>query len=209
MSFPQKTFELMLFAYPRGFRTIYGPQMKQLFRDCRRDSQSRGRLNQVAFWTRMILDVLQAAPAERWDSFTKDDAMKNLKRDAIAFLACAVVIAGALLLLGYGRKHEVAFILMFGYALDAMAVAGVIGNLIVFLLVKVTRLNGLRIALWTMLIVHGSLLLIVLIIAPRVGGEYSVINSILAYVASFAFWFSLHWLWAKSKPDARLASSGV
>src|SRR5262245_51804085 len=163
MSLPQKTFELMLFAYPRDFRSIYGLQMTQFFRDCRRDS--RGPLNGVAVWSRMVLDVMRTAPVERWESFTKDETMKNLKRDAIAFLACAAIIAIALLLLGYGRKHEVASILMFGYVLDAVVTAGVLGNLIVFLLVKVTRLNGLRIALWTMLIVHGSLLLIVLIMA--------------------------------------------
>lgn len=206
MSLPQKTFELMLFAYPRGFRSVYGSQMTQFFRDCHRDS--RGPLHRVALWSRMVLDVMRTAPVERWESFTKDDSMKNIKRDAIAFLACAAIIVIALLLLGYARKHEVASILVFGYVLDAMVTAGVIGNLIVFLLVKVTRLNGLRIALWTMLIVHGSLLLIVLMIAPRIGGEFSFINLIAAYIASFAFWFSLHWLWSKSKRDGQLALSG-
>jgi hypothetical protein len=196
----------MLVAYPRGFRNVYGSQMTQVFRDCHRDS--RGPLTGVAFWWRTVLDVVRTAPVERWESFTEDDSMKNIKRDAIAFLACALIIAGAVLLLNYGHKHEVASILVFGYALDAMVVAGVIGNLIVFLSVKVTRLNGLRIALWTILIVHGSLLLIALIIAPRVGGEFSYINLIVAYVASFAFWFSLHWLWAKSKRDAQLELSG-
>jgi len=208
MSLPQKTFALMLFAYPRGFRTIYGRQMTQLFRDCRRDSEWRGPLHQMVFWTRMIVDVLQTAPVERWESFTKDDPMKNLKRDAIAFLACAAIIAVALLLLGYGRKYNVAFLLVFGYTLDAMVTAGVIGNLIVFLLVKVTRLNGLRIALWTMLIVHGSLLLIAAILGPRMGGEFSLNNVIVAYVVSFAFWFTMHWLWAKSKSYRQMAVSG-
>jgi hypothetical protein len=206
MSLPQQAFELMLFAYPRGFRSIYGSQMTQLFRDCHRDA--RGPLHGMAFWLRMILDVIRTAPVERWDSFTKDGPMKNLKRDVVAFLACAAIIAGALALLGYARKHEVAAFLVFGYALDALATAGIVGNLIVFLLVKVTRLNGWRIALWTMLIVHGSLLLIALIIAPLIGGGVSYINLVLAYIASFAFWVSMHWLWAKSKTEARLASTG-
>jgi hypothetical protein len=83
-----------------------------------------------------------------------------------------------------------------------------VGNLIVFLLVKLTRLNGFRIALWTMLIVHGSLLLIAVIIAPRVGGEFSYISLAAAYVASFAIWLSLHWFWAKSKRQAQLELSG-
>jgi hypothetical protein len=206
MSLPQKTFALMLFAYPRGFRSRYGPQMTQLFRDCYRDS--RGPLNMLAFWSRMAIDVVRTAPVERWESFTKDGLMKNLKRDALAFLGCALIIGSALLMLDYGRKHEIALILVIGYALDAMVVAGVIANLIVFLLVKASRLNALRIALWTMVIVHGSLLLIALIIGPHMGGEFRPMNVIAAYVVSFAIWFSLHWLWAKSKTDARLASSG-
>lgn len=203
MSFPQKTFALMLFAYPRGFREIYGPQMKQLFRDCHRTS----RLNKVAFWSRMILDVLRTAPVERWESFTRNDTMKNLKRDAVAFLGCAVIIAVALLVLGYGKRHEIGSILVFGYVLDAMITAGVIGNIFVFLLVKITRLNALRIALWTMLIVHAALFLLAVVIGTRVGG-FSFINVTVAYIVSFAFWFGLHWLWAKSKSDGQLALSG-
>jgi hypothetical protein len=208
MSFPQKTFELMLFAYPRGFRGVYGSQMKQLFRDCHRTSRSRGKLNKVAFWSHMILDVLRTAPVERWESFTKNDTMKNLKRDAIAFLGCAVIVAVAFWVLGYGRRHEVASILVFGYVLDAMITAGVVGNSFVFLLVKVTRLNALRIALWTMLIVHAALLLLAVVIDGRVSGGFSFINITVAYVVSFAFWFSLHWLWAKSKSDGQLALNG-
>lgn len=206
MSLPQKTFELMLFAYPRGFRSIYGSQMTQLFRDCHRDS--RGSLNGVPFWSRMILDVLRTAPVERWENFTKNDSMKNLKRDAVAFLACAAIIAVAFLLLGYGRKHEVASILVFGFVLDAVVTAGVVGNLIVFVLAKATRLNALRIALWTMAIVHGALLLLAVRIGSRVGGGFSFVNVTVAYIASFAIWFGLHWFWAKSKSDRQMAVSG-
>lgn len=134
--------------------------------------------------------------------------MKNLKRDAVAFLACAVIVAVAFLLLGYGRRHEVASILVFGYVLDAIITAGVVGNIFVFLLVKVTRINALRIALWTMLIVHAALLLLAVVIGVRVSGGFSFINVTIAYVVSFAFWFSLHWLWTKSKGDGQLALSG-
>ena len=207
MSAPQKTFELMLLAYPRAFRTTYGSDMKQVFRDCQRNSQS-GPLNVVAFWSRIILDVVRTAPVERWESFTKDDAMKNLKRDAIAFLACTGIIAVALLLLNYGRRHEVTSILVVGYVLDAVVTAGLVGNLIVFLLVKITRVNPLRIALWTMIIAHAALVLLAVIIGSRIGGGFSFINVAVAYFVSFAFWVSLHWLWAKSKRDGQLELSG-
>ncbi len=50
--------------------------------------------------------------------------MKNLKTNLIGLLACLTVIVVAFLLLGYGRKHEVASILLFGHALDAIVTAG-------------------------------------------------------------------------------------
>ena len=133
--------------------------------------------------------------------------MNNLRKDALALLGCVGIIVLAFLLLGYGRKHEVASILLFGYALDALVTAGIVGNLIVFLLVKTTRLNPLRTALWTLLIVNGALLLVTAIIGSRVGGQFRFGSVIVGYLVSFAFWFSLHWIWAKSKSNAQLAVS--
>ena len=80
--------------------------------------------------------------------------MSNLRRDLVAVSGCVAIIVVAAFLLSYGRKHEVASILTFGYALDALVTTGVIGNFIIFLLLKTTRFNQLPVAFWTLLIVH-------------------------------------------------------
>jgi len=109
-------------------------------------------------------------------------------------------------LLSYGRKHEVASILLFGYALDALVTVGIVGNLIVFLLVKTTRLNPLRTAFWTLLIINGALLLVTVFIGNRVGGQFRIGSVVVGYLVSFAFWFSLHWIWAKGKGQLAVSS---
>ena len=81
--------------------------------------------------------------------------MNNLRRDLLAVLATIGIIVVALMLLNYARASQVASILIFGHILDALVTTGIVGNLIVFLLVKLTKWNSLRIALWTFLIVHG------------------------------------------------------
>ena len=85
--------------------------MTQVFCDCYRDTNSRGTV--VELWLRVILDVIQTAPLERWETLRNGETMKNVKRDALGLLACLAITVVALLLLGYGRKHEVGSILMF------------------------------------------------------------------------------------------------
>ena len=132
--------------------------------------------------------------------------MKNLRRDAMALLGCIGIIAIALLLLNYGRRNEVSSILIFGYALDALVSAGVIGNLVVFLLLKTTKLNPLRTALWTFLIINGVLLIVAVLIGGRVDPQFRIGSVLVGYVVSFLFWFGLHWLWAKSSGPVTASS---
>ena len=190
----------MLFAYPREFRLEYGSEMTQLFGDCHRDSQSGGLASAVSFWLRMIFDVIRTAPIERWETLGKgSETMKNLKRDAIGVLGCVVIIVVALLLLSYGRKHEVASILTFGYALDAIVTAGVISNLIIFLLVKVTHRPTFRIALWSLLIVNGALFLAATYIGIVLAPPFYFAPVFVSYVVSFIFWLAIHWIWSRTK----------
>jgi hypothetical protein len=190
----KRLFRLMLLAYPREFRLEYGSEMTQLFRDCHRDVQSGGL---VAFWLRMIIDVMRTAPLERWETLGKGETMKNLKSDAIGLLACVAIIVAAFLLLGYGRKHEVAPIMLFG-ALDAIIAAGVISNLIIFPLVMATRLSRFRIALLSLLIVHAALLLICALIGTS-DPHFNFPWVLTGYVVSFVFWLTIHWLWLQRK----------
>jgi hypothetical protein len=106
-----------------------------------------------------------------------------------------------LFLLNYGRSHQISSILLFGHILDALVFTGVLGNLIVFLLVKLTRLRPLRVAFWTFLIVCLVPALALTLIAA-VDSKISAPNVLIGYVVSFLFWYGLHWLWSnKLKPS--------
>jgi len=193
-------FQFMLLAYPREFRLEYGPAMSQVFRDCYRETQSGGFVTSLEFWLRIISDVIKTAPLERWEALGKDHAsMKNLKTNVIGLLACLAVIVVAFLLLGYGRKHEVASILFFGYALDAIVTAGVIGNLIIFPLVMATRLSPFRTALWSLLIVNAALLLVAVLIGSRVDPQFSFARVLIGYIVSFMLWLAIHWIWSQTR----------
>ena len=193
----KRLFRLMLLAYPRAFRLEYGSEMTQLFRDCYRDVQSGAA---VRFWLHIIFDVIRSAPRERWETLGKDsETMKNLKTDAIGLLACVAIIVVAFLLLGYGRKHGVTSILLFGYALDAIVTAGVIGNFIIFLLVKATHLSRFRTALWSLLIVNGGLLTIATFIGNSVDPQFNFARVLFGYLVSFILWLTIHWIWSQTQ----------
>lgn len=206
--FSSRVYNWLLLAYPVEFRRDYGPQMAQVFRDCCRQEHRRGsHLGFWRLWWHTLADLLQTATREHMERFGKENSfMNNLRRDAVAVFGCIGIIVVAVLLLYYGRRNEVSSILMFGYALDALVTTGVIGNLIVFLLVKTTRLNPLRIALWTFLIVHSVLVLLLAIIAGRNDPQFSLGSVLIGYVVSFLFWFGLHWLWARSSGQLAVSS---
>jgi len=189
----------MLLAYPREFRLEYGLEMTQLFRDCYRDIQSANLLSAIAFWRRMIWDVIRTAPLERWETLGRRyETMKNLKTDLLGLVACLAIIAGAFVLFGYARKQGGAS--MLGYALDAIITAGILSNLIIFPLVMATRLPAWRTALRVLLIVHGALLLIAILVGSRVDPGFRFAAVLGAYVISFIFWLSIHWLRSQIRP---------
>ncbi len=174
--------------------------MEQFFYDCyRAEKMTRGIFGVGSLWFRTLLDLVQAAPKEHLDNLGKEHAiMKNLGKNALALLVSLALIVMAFLLLSYGRKHEVSAILIFGRILDALATAGIVGNLIIFLLMTITRFNPLRVALWTLLAVNGVLLLVTILIGIKVDPAFSLGGVVLAYIVSFLFWFSLHWIWSKA-----------
>jgi hypothetical protein len=203
-----RVYQLLLIAYPSEFRREYGPQMLQVFRDCYREEARRNSQLAIAgYWVRTLLDLALTAAREHSQNLRKDHVMSTLRRDFVALAGCIAIIAIAMALLSYGRNHEVRSILYFGYTLDAIATTGILGNLIVFLLVKTTKREPLRIALWTFVAVHALLLTVIAIIGPRMGGYFSFGATLVAYVLSFLFWFGLHWAWHLTKtqlanPDA-------
>ena len=192
-------YSVLLLAYPREFRREYGSQMVLLLLDCERDASSvpaRTRL-----WLRTLFDLVRTVPREHVAKFRKENKfMNNLRTDLIAIGGCALLIAAALLLLNYGRSHQVPSILLFGHVLDALVFTGVVGNLVVFLLVKLTKFRPLRVALWTFLIVSLVPALAITLIAGS-DPKFNAPRVLIGYVVSFFFWYGLHRLWAhKLKP---------
>jgi hypothetical protein len=141
----------------------------------RTEQKSRGPRGIWALWIQTLWDLARTVPKEHLEKLGKDNSvMNNLRRDALALLGCIAIIVIAFLLLSYGRRHEVSAILIFGRVLDALVTAGIVGNLVVFLLARITKLNPLRIALWTFLAIHGLLLFVAVLIGSRVDPQFSL-----------------------------------
>lgn len=204
----QKFFHLILLAYPREFRREFGPDMAQVFRDCyNAEKRTGGPIGIRRLWLHTLLDLIRTAPREHLERLGKDSSvMNNLRKDALALLGCIGIIVIAFLLLSYGRKHGAPSILVFGFALDALVTAGIVGNLIIFLLVKTTRLNPLRTALWAFLVVNAVLFLVATLIGSRVDPQFRLGSVLIGYVVSFLFWFGLHWAWAQRKASTQPAT---
>lgn len=180
----------MLRAYPRTFRVEYGPEMTQLFRDCYRDIHADGLITALAFWQRMIVDVMRTAPLERWEALERRcEIMKNLKTDVLGLLACIAILAVAFVLFGLLRTTSIAIV---DYALDAIITAGIVSNLIIFLLALTTRLRSFQVALRTLAIVHVALLLVATSLGLRIDPRFSFLAVLVAYVISFIFWLGVH-----------------
>jgi len=188
----------LLIAYPPEFRREFGGQMLQVFRDCYRAEANSGSL--VMFWLRVLLDLVLTATKERADSSGREGVFMNKRSDGIALLGCAGIIVIAFLLLTYGRRNEVGSILVFGRVLDALVTAGVIGNVIVFLLNKTTKFDPLRTALWTFAIVHAVLLVFVFLVASRVEPTFNLLGVVIGYLVSFVIWAALHFAWRHRPP---------
>jgi len=194
----------MLRAYPRAFRLEYGPEMTQLFRDCYRDTHADGLITALAFWQRMIVDVIRTAPLERWEALERRcETMKNLKTDVLGLLVCLAIIAVAFVLFGVIRTTSIAIV---DYALDAIITAGIVSNVIIFLLALTTRLRSFQVALRTLVIVHIGLLLIATSLGLRVDPRFSFVAVLVAYTISFIFWLGVHKL--RSQLSASPVTSG-
>jgi len=187
MNISCKLYVLLLRAYPPQFRWRFEDEMLQVFRDSYAHETSRRSL--PGFWLWTLFDLVVSAAKERKES-------KIMNRNVLGMLGCIAIIVVAFLLLHYGRKYEVPSILAFGYILDALIVSGIIGNVIVFLLTKTTKLDPFRIALWTFATVHAALLLFIVLVISRVDPGFNVFV-VIAYPVSFLIWTALHFAWRR------------
>jgi hypothetical protein len=185
-------YSILLLAYPRQFRRQYGSQMSLLLLDCQR--QARNTPAVFRLWLRALMDLVKTVPVEHLQNMREENGfMSKLQTNLVAIGGCVLLIIGAMLLLSYGRSHQVSSILVFGYVLDAIAFTGIVGNFIVFLLAKLTSLRPLRIALWTFLILAVGSVLAATVITGRLDP-----NVVGGYIVSILFWYGLHWLWTQT-----------
>ena len=194
-------YSILLLAYPREFRREYGSQMVLLLLDCQRDARTAPARTRI--WLRTLVDLIRTAPREHLEKIKKENTfMRNLRNDLFAIGGCVLIILAALLLLNYGRSHQVSSILVFGHVLDALAFTGVVGNLIAFLLIKLTSFRPLRVAFWTFLIVSLVPALAIALIAGAGDPNFNTPKVVIGYAVSFFFWYALHWLWSnKLRPS--------
>lgn len=91
----ERLYAVLLHLYPKAFRTAYGQQMRQTFRDaCRAAYQQNGAGGLVALWLPTLLDLFKSALAERVQG-----AMTMSKEKLIALAGPLTILVGALWLI--------------------------------------------------------------------------------------------------------------
>ena len=197
MNISCRLYGLLLFAYPAEFRREFGNQLLQVFRDCYR-TEARAR-SLPSFWLRTLIDLVLTAAKERKEIFM------NRRSDAMAILGCIGIIVIAFALHRYGIRNNIPFIFWSGYILDALIVSGVIGNFIVFLLAKTTKLNPLRTAITVFAVVDGVLLLLIVVISRSIGPT-NWAGVLIGYLVSYVIWVGLHFAWRMTNHNQALNS---
>lgn len=104
----ERVYKALLVAYPKEFRSEYGPQMAQAFRDLCREELGRGSAaGFIELWVRAVLGLAVTALAERGSDGANDEeaVMKDYKLAAIGFvllLAPLYFVSASLLKYGMG-----------------------------------------------------------------------------------------------------------
>jgi|SRR3954463_1077695 cation transport ATPase len=102
MSAHETIYRFLLRAYPDEFRSAYGREMEQLFRDQRRDAADSA----VRLWAETVWDVVRSAPAlriegarARWNHIHTRES--NMKTMAILAMLTGIVLAASALIEGW------------------------------------------------------------------------------------------------------------
>jgi hypothetical protein len=203
MHISTRLYGLLLLAYPAEFRHEFGNQMLQVFRDSYRAEAHSGSV--PSFWLRTLLDLVLTAAKERADSSGRKGIFMNRRSDAMALLGCAGIIVLAFLLHRYVTRNHAASVFLLGYVLDPLIVTGVLGNLIVFLLNKTTKLNPLRTAITVFAVVDAVLLLLIAVLS-RNGPPVNWTGIMIGYLVSYVIWVGLHFVWHTTHRNQALNS---
>ena len=195
MNISCKFYGFLLLAYPPEFRQKFGSEMLQVFRDSYHLEINRRSL--PGFWLWTLFDLIVTAIKER--AYDSRKEIMSTNKNMLTLVGCTAIIVIALLLLRYGQRNEIASILWFGYVLDALITAGLIGNVIVFILNIATKLNPLRAALWTFAVVHAVLLVLIVVLVGRKSGV-NLTATVIGYLVSFVIWAGLHFALQRRPP---------
>lgn len=66
----ERVFDLLVRAHPAAFRERFGAEMRQLFRDRRRDAAERGE-GAARFWLDLVADALRSLPSQHLAAFAE------------------------------------------------------------------------------------------------------------------------------------------
>jgi hypothetical protein len=100
----ERVYRVLLRAYPREFREVYGRQMEQVFRDlCCEEARRGGGGGLVRLWVYVGLDLASSAVVERCHAEDKEIAVRDYKLAGAGFvLILAPLYFAAASLLKYG-----------------------------------------------------------------------------------------------------------
>ena len=97
-SISERVYRLLMRAYPKEFREMYGRQMEQAFLDLCREETRRGGVGLARFWVRVGLDLASSAIVERRCAEAKEIAVKDYKMAYRSAVRVALATAFILLL---------------------------------------------------------------------------------------------------------------
>jgi hypothetical protein len=93
MSAAERTYRLLLRAYPAEFRATFGREMQLVFRAQRREPEGRG----APFWARLLWDMLRSAPAEHRDAArVRWERLISTRRGTMKTMGVLAVLVGSL-----------------------------------------------------------------------------------------------------------------
>lgn len=101
LTVPTRTYRLMLWLYPSGFRLHFGPEMLQVFQDCYPGGAREGRLTRrLAFWYSTLIDLLRSLPGEWRQEFIRPRGFDLPIRDWADALVIPLTVLGYLMVEG-------------------------------------------------------------------------------------------------------------
>ncbi len=86
-SISERVYRVLLRAYPKEFREMYGPQMEQAFWDlCREETRNGGGVGFVRLWVRVGLDLASSTVVERSRAEDKETLVRDYKLAGAGFV---------------------------------------------------------------------------------------------------------------------------